>query len=99
MCGRSWRVSGLLGGGGGAVAAGGDPADPSNAPIATGPTRDLGERVRITEQALDAVAYVPTVRKKPTDEANVRCEALATKMKLLVTAPAAVQLTFLDGRD
>ncbi|NOT01003.1 MAG: hypothetical protein HOP29_10280 [Phycisphaerales bacterium] len=62
---------------GGTVLAGALPADPFNPPIyATGPIRNLEERVRLAEEELGAVAYVPTVRKKPTEEALARVAAL-----------------------
>lgn len=66
---------------GGRVLAGGSPADPLNPPIyATGPLRSLEERVRIAEQQLGAVAYVPTVRKKPTEEAAAKALELADRL-------------------
>lgn len=66
---------------GGKVLAGAPPADPFNPPIAaTGPIRNLEERVRLAEEELGAVAYVPTVRKKPTDEALTRIAALEARL-------------------
>jgi len=61
--------------------ASGTPFDPFNPPIcATGPIRNLEERVRIAEEELGAVAYVPTVRKKPTEEALQRIAALEERL-------------------
>ena len=52
-----------------------------NPPIcATGPIRNLEERVRLAEKELGAVAYVPTVRKKPTEEALARIAALEARL-------------------
>ena len=65
---------------GGKVLGGEPPADPFNPPIcATGPIRNLEERVRLAEQELGAVAYVPTVRQKPTEEGLARSKALAER--------------------
>jgi len=63
------------------VLAGRPPADAFNPPIfATGPIRNLEERVRLAERELGAVAYVPTIRKRPSDEALACCEALADRL-------------------
>lgn len=67
---------------GGKVLGGEPPADPFNPPIcATGPNRNLEERVRLAEEELGAVAYVPTVRKKPTEEAMKRIVALEVRLR------------------
>jgi hypothetical protein len=65
---------------GGRVLAGSQPADRFNPPIfATGLIRNLEERVHIAEEELGAVAYVPTLRKRPTDEGLARSQALAVQ--------------------
>lgn len=70
---------------GGKVLAGEPPADPFNPPIcATGPIRNLEERVRLAEEELGAIAYVPTVRKRPTEEALARIRALERRVGLSV---------------
>lgn len=67
---------------GGRMLAGEPPVDPFNPPVfATGPIRDLEERVRIAEQVLGAIAYVPTTRKRPTDEALMKVGKLEERFR------------------